>query len=203
MLNMFRMLIHPSSGVCDLFVELFHGLYCSVRIDVFALAYLFSGECLVVTWTSLTWFKTGTSGRLLWTRWWTFGFNKILWVSWLADELLASQNIFFFSAKPHEMPSGYQLRLMREPASHVQQSNRCFPTSYSLYQWVGGGGAFIKVLFCYTTADHHAVSRRTLSGVHSDRNSLSECFYSRVTKQTSNKSVMCCVGDLHCYTLKN
>ena len=29
MLNMFRMLIHPSSGVCDLFVELFHGLYCS------------------------------------------------------------------------------------------------------------------------------------------------------------------------------
>jgi len=29
MLNMFRMLIHPSSGICDLFVELFHGLYCS------------------------------------------------------------------------------------------------------------------------------------------------------------------------------
>ena len=29
MLNMFRMLIHPSSRDCDLFVELFHGLYCS------------------------------------------------------------------------------------------------------------------------------------------------------------------------------
>jgi len=29
MLNMFRMLIHPSSGACDLIVELFHGLYCS------------------------------------------------------------------------------------------------------------------------------------------------------------------------------
>jgi len=28
MLNMFRMLIHPSSGPCDLFVELFHRLYC-------------------------------------------------------------------------------------------------------------------------------------------------------------------------------
>ena len=27
--NMFRMLIYPSSGACDLFVELFHGLYCS------------------------------------------------------------------------------------------------------------------------------------------------------------------------------
>ena len=49
MLNMFRMLIHPSSGACDLFVELFHGLYCSVRIEVIALARFFSGECLVVT----------------------------------------------------------------------------------------------------------------------------------------------------------
>jgi len=29
MLSMFRMLINPSSGACDLFVELFHGLYCS------------------------------------------------------------------------------------------------------------------------------------------------------------------------------
>jgi len=28
MLNMFRVLIHPSSGPCDLFVEFFHGLYC-------------------------------------------------------------------------------------------------------------------------------------------------------------------------------
>ena len=48
MLNMFRMLIHPSSGACDLFVELFHGLYRSVRIEVIAIAYLFSGECLVM-----------------------------------------------------------------------------------------------------------------------------------------------------------
>jgi len=29
MLNMFRMLLHPSSAACELFVELFHGLYCS------------------------------------------------------------------------------------------------------------------------------------------------------------------------------
>ena len=29
LLNMFRMLVQPSSGACDLFVELFHGLYCS------------------------------------------------------------------------------------------------------------------------------------------------------------------------------
>jgi len=34
MLNMFRKLTHPSSGACDLFVELFHGLYCSGSICV-------------------------------------------------------------------------------------------------------------------------------------------------------------------------
>ena len=28
MLNVFRMLMHPSSGGCDLFVELFRGLHC-------------------------------------------------------------------------------------------------------------------------------------------------------------------------------
>jgi hypothetical protein len=33
MLNMFQMLIQPSSGACDLFVELFQWLYCSVRIS--------------------------------------------------------------------------------------------------------------------------------------------------------------------------
>jgi len=34
MLNMFRMLIHPYSGGCDLFVELFHGWYCSGSMRV-------------------------------------------------------------------------------------------------------------------------------------------------------------------------
>jgi len=29
LLNTFRMLVHPSSGACDLFVDLFRGLYCS------------------------------------------------------------------------------------------------------------------------------------------------------------------------------
>ena len=36
MLNLFRMLVHPSSGACDLFVQLFYGLYFSgtVRVGV-------------------------------------------------------------------------------------------------------------------------------------------------------------------------
>jgi len=38
LLNVFRMLLHPSSGACDLFIKLFHVLYCSgsmcVRVTV-------------------------------------------------------------------------------------------------------------------------------------------------------------------------
>jgi len=49
MLNIFQMLIHPSSGAYDLFVELFCGLYCSVSVEVIALMRLLSSECLVVT----------------------------------------------------------------------------------------------------------------------------------------------------------
>jgi len=62
--------------------------------------------------------------------------------------------------------------------------------------------SFNKILFCHTKAHRHAVSRRTLSGVRSGRNYLSKYFYSRMTKHTSDKGVMCCVGDLHCYSLK-
>ena len=38
LLNMFRILIHPSSGACDLFDALLRGLYCSVRTEVDTLA---------------------------------------------------------------------------------------------------------------------------------------------------------------------
>ena len=34
LLNMFRMLVHPFSGACELFVELFHWLYCSGSMRV-------------------------------------------------------------------------------------------------------------------------------------------------------------------------
>ena len=43
MLDMFPMLIHPSSGACSSCVELFHGLYCS------------GSMCVGVTW----WFGCG------------------------------------------------------------------------------------------------------------------------------------------------
>jgi len=46
MLNMFHMLIHPSSEACDLYVELFHGLYCSGLMCVVVTVW-FSWGCVV------------------------------------------------------------------------------------------------------------------------------------------------------------
>jgi hypothetical protein len=44
-----------------------------------------------VVWTGLTWLRIGTSGGLLWTRYWTFWFHKMLGSSWVAAQLAASQ----------------------------------------------------------------------------------------------------------------
>ena len=52
MLNMFRMLIHPSSGACDLFVELFHGLYCSGSMRV--------GVTVWFGWGGVVWYPDTT-----------------------------------------------------------------------------------------------------------------------------------------------
>ena len=53
MLNMFRMLIHPSSGACDLFVELFHGLYCCGSMCV--------GVTLWYGWDGVVWYPYGNN----------------------------------------------------------------------------------------------------------------------------------------------
>ena len=45
MLNVFRKIIHPSSGACDLFVELFHGLYCSGSMCV-GVTLWFASACI-------------------------------------------------------------------------------------------------------------------------------------------------------------
>jgi hypothetical protein len=47
-LNMFRMLMHPSSGACELSVELFHGLYCSGTMRV--------GVTLWFGWGGVVWY---------------------------------------------------------------------------------------------------------------------------------------------------
>jgi hypothetical protein len=48
-------------------------------------------EMLVVVRTGLIWLRIGTSGGLLWTLLWTFGFHKFLGSSWVAIQLAAYQ----------------------------------------------------------------------------------------------------------------
>jgi len=52
MLSMFRMLIRLSSGACDLFAELFHGLYCSGTMIV--------GVTLWFGWGGVVWYPDDT-----------------------------------------------------------------------------------------------------------------------------------------------
>jgi hypothetical protein len=47
------------------------------------------GETGLGVWIEFNWLRTGTGGRLLWVRWWTFGFlcngvsyMYILWGGW-------------------------------------------------------------------------------------------------------------------------
>jgi hypothetical protein len=42
-------------------------------------------------WTRFMWLMICPRGDLLWTRGWTFGFYRVLGISWLAEELSASQ----------------------------------------------------------------------------------------------------------------
>jgi hypothetical protein len=41
-------------------------------------------------WTGFIWLRIGTSGGILWTRWWKFGLHKRRGISWLAKWLLVS-----------------------------------------------------------------------------------------------------------------
>jgi hypothetical protein len=44
-----------------------------------------------VVWIGLILLRIGTNGGLLWTRYWTFGFRKMLESSWVAAKLAAPQ----------------------------------------------------------------------------------------------------------------
>jgi len=83
LLNMFRMLIHPSSGACDLFDELFHGLYCSGSMCVgvtlwFGWCGVVTGchttrslrlICWVISWVVLLWFDVCWCYVVVWLGW--------------------------------------------------------------------------------------------------------------------------------------
>jgi hypothetical protein len=43
------------------------------------------------------WLRTGTGGGLLWIGWWNFGFHKMWEMSWVAEELLVSQEGLWYN----------------------------------------------------------------------------------------------------------
>ena len=49
------------------------------------------GKWNVGVWTGSNWLRMRTGGGHLWLRKWTFGFHKTRRISWLAENLLASQ----------------------------------------------------------------------------------------------------------------
>ena len=48
-----------------------------------------------MTWTRFIWLTVGTSGGLLWTQWWNFRFHKIYGISFLAENLLTSEEFCY------------------------------------------------------------------------------------------------------------
>jgi hypothetical protein len=44
-----------------------------------------------VDWIRLVWLRIGTSGDILWMRWWTFGLYKMLGNYWVATQPVASR----------------------------------------------------------------------------------------------------------------
>ena len=46
-------------------------------------------------WSALIWLRIRRGGGLLCMRWWTFGFRKMREISWLAEDLLVSQERLF------------------------------------------------------------------------------------------------------------
>jgi hypothetical protein len=44
-----------------------------------------------MVWIGFIWLRIGTSGRLLWIRYWAFGFHEMLGSSWVAAQLMVPQ----------------------------------------------------------------------------------------------------------------
>ena len=55
------------------------------------LKWIFKNGDGVGVWAGFIWHGIGAGGGLLWTQWWTFGFNRRRGISSLGEELLASQ----------------------------------------------------------------------------------------------------------------
>jgi hypothetical protein len=83
-------------------------------------------------WIGLIWLRVGAGGGLLWTRYWTFGFHKILESSWVAAQLAGFQEglssmsswvIIYKIVKAERLPSLYQNSEINATTSQFSSSS--------------------------------------------------------------------------------
>jgi hypothetical protein len=71
-----------------------------------------------MVWIGSIWLRIGTSGELLWTRCWTFGFHNMLGNHLVAEQLVTSQE----GLAPLVKPSPIRLQLIRIEVWKVRNS---------------------------------------------------------------------------------
>jgi hypothetical protein len=81
-----------------------------------------------LVWTGLVWVRIGTGGELLWIRWWTFGFHKML-----GNYQVASQLVALLLTAPLVFPRSDILRAVIVKSTYslrreATQSGRSSPT---------------------------------------------------------------------------
>jgi hypothetical protein len=80
-------------------------------------------------WTGSIWLRIGTGGGLLWRRWWTFGFHKMRGISWVAEDVLGSQEGLCSMAQVFERvwKDTLMAQLQVLPRNSPEQTHRKIP----------------------------------------------------------------------------
>ena len=82
----------PSGEPLSVLWGMYSNLQCANKRDAWRSMFKQSRRhFLILLCIVFHWLRTGTGGGLLWMRWWISGFRKMRGISWLAANLLATQ----------------------------------------------------------------------------------------------------------------
>jgi len=79
-------------------------------------------------WTEMIFLMIGTVGRLLWTRWWTFGFYGMRGISWMTEELYAFQKAPLLNGVSRLVSYTYILSILDGCTLHLVWNKSQLPT---------------------------------------------------------------------------
>ena len=104
----------------------------------------------VKAWSEFFWFRIGTDGGLLWTRYWTFDSYNVTGNSWLAEKLLASQEELCCLVLNNYLLN-YGLRLHALPVHvtvlHLQVRAFIHLVTFSFLELIP---LLLRIRFCYS-----------------------------------------------------